>query len=587
MRSAESTFFYNRQVERKAAMAGFPITASARDAPPLSRLQRSSSAEKLKPCIENNVLLSPYPKVNVPVCSVYTVVKAFLSSAGSKLAAVDYHRSYTRQELLRAIERYAAGFQSLGVRKGHHVCIHLRTSVDAFVVVFALVFAGATVVLCNTSLKHRELVVRMTDADATHVVTDTPNAEKMGKVCDQISLSDENRFVLGEAAGFISILGFEHLEDKDFREVAVLDPRNTLAAIAFSSGTGGHVKGVEITHYSYVANMVQNKSTIASDETDVLLAWNPITHTCGFLFTMLAVCVGSTCVIVSPALTYNQFIDVCNKYQVSSLFGFPSRIHRIMHEMQRSRVRLESVRKLCLAGCAVTEPLMREALAVFPNLRNFRNFYGVAECCGLLAAPGVEEIDYSDVGFPTPNTELKFLCLKSGRPVGSNEQGEVVFRTPSMTRGYYKRPHETAELLDANSWCHTGDVAFYDESGRVHIVERLKEMIKCMDNQVAPAELEDLIMSRCPAVAEVGIVGLPHPDYGEVPTAFVTLKPGQEISEKEIKNIVAENLATYKQLLGGVYFPASLPRTETGQLLRSALRKDPNYRLPCEHAAAS
>ncbi|KAL3174919.1 hypothetical protein MRX96_010947 [Rhipicephalus microplus] len=87
---------------------------------------------------------------------------------------------------------------------------------------------------------------------------------------------------------------------------------------------------------------------------------------------------------------------------VSALFGFPSRMHRIMHEMQCSRVRLESVRKLCLAGCAVTELLMREALVVFPNLRNFRNFYGVAECCGLLAAPGVEEIDYSDVGFPTP-----------------------------------------------------------------------------------------------------------------------------------------------------------------------------------------
>lgn len=567
-------------------MAGFPITMSSPDAPPLSRLRRSSSAEKLNPRIENNVLFSPHAKVNVPVCSIYTVVKAFLSSAGSKLAAVDYHRSYTRQNLLHAIERYAAGFQSLGVRKGHHVCIHMRTSVDAFVTSFALIFAGATVILCNTSLKHRELEARMTDADATHVVTDSPNAEKVGKVCDQISLSDENRFVLGEAEGFISILGFEHLDNKDFREVAVLDPPNTLAAIAFSSGTGGQVKGVEITHYSFVANMVQNKNTIASDETDVLLAWNPVTHTCGFLFTMLAACVGSTCVIVSPALTYKQFIDVCNKYQVSALFGFPSRMHRIMHEMQCSRVRLESVRKLCLAGCAVTELLMREALVVFPNLRNFRNFYGVAECCGLLAAPGVEEIDYSDVGFPTPNAELKFLCLKSGRPVGLNEHGEVAFRTPSMTRGYYKRPRETAELIDADSWCHTGDVAYYDECGRVHIVERLKEMIKCMDNQVAPAEVEDLIMSSCPAVAEVGIIGLPHSDYGEVPTAFITLKPGQEISEKEIKKVVAENLATYKQLLGGVYFISSLPRSETGQLLRSVLRKDPNYRLPCGHAAA-
>ncbi|XP_054922966.1 uncharacterized protein [Dermacentor andersoni] len=569
-------------------MAGLPITVSPRDAPPLSRLRRSSSAEKLRPHIENNVLYSPHAKVNVPVCSIYSAVKAFLSAAGSKLAVVDYYRSYTRQELLRVIERHAVGFQSLGVRKGHHVCIHLRNSVDAFVTAFALVFAGATVVLCNTSLKHRELLMRMTNSEATHVVTDPPNAEKIGKVCDEVSMPEKSRFVLGEAAGFISILGFEHMEEKDFREVAVPDPRNTLAALAYSSGTGGLAKGIEITHYSFVANMVQNKNCMASDETDVLLAWNPITHTCGFLFTMLAACVGSTCVVVSPALTYNQFIDVCNKYQVSSLFGFPSRIHRLMQEMQRSRVRLESVRKLCIAGCSVTEPLMREALAVFPNLRNFRNLYGVAECCGLLAAPGQDEINCSDVGFPTPNVALKFVCLQTGCALGPHEHGEVTFRTASMMRGYYKLPRETAEIVDANGWCRTGDLAFYDESGRVHVVERLKEMIKCMDNQVAPAELEELILSSCPAVAEVGVVGLPHPDYGEVPTAFVTRKPGQDISEKEIKKLVAENLATYKQLLGGVYFPASLPRMETtGKLLRSVLRMDPNYRMRSEHLAPS
>ncbi|KAH8020378.1 hypothetical protein HPB51_001011 [Rhipicephalus microplus] len=123
---------------------------------PQLNIDHRRGAEKLNPRIENNVLFSPHAKVNVPVCSIYTVVKAFLSSAGSKLAAVDYHRSYTRQNLLHAIERYAAGFQSLGVRKGHHVCIHMRTSVDAFVTSFALIFAGATVILCNTSLKHRE-----------------------------------------------------------------------------------------------------------------------------------------------------------------------------------------------------------------------------------------------------------------------------------------------------------------------------------------------------------------------------------------------------------------------------------------------
>ncbi|XP_077486298.1 uncharacterized protein LOC144097449 isoform X4 [Amblyomma americanum] len=567
-------------------MPGLPITASPRDAPPLSRIRRSSSAEKLKPRIENNVLYSPHPKVTVPVCSVYTAVKSFLSAAGSKLAAVDYTRSYSRQELLRAIERYAAGFQSLGLRPGHHVCVCLRNSVDSFVVVFALVFAGTTVVLCNTSLKQLELRARMTDSDCTHVVTDPPNAEKLHTACNEVNIPEKSRFVLGEAAGFISILGFDLLDEADFREVAVADPRNALAGISYSSGITGLVKGMEITHYSFVANMVQNKNVMASDESDVFLAWNPITHTCGFLFTMLAACVGSTCVIVSPALTYNQFIDVCSKYQVSALFGFPSRLHRLMHEMQQSRVRLGAMRKLCVAGSQVSEGMMREALVVFPNLRCFRNFYGVAECCGLLAAPGQEEINYSDQGLPTPNVEMKFVSPMTGKAVGPKEHGEVFFRTPSMMRGYYKQPKETALIIDANGWCRTGDLAYYDETGRVHFVERLKEMIKCMDNQVAPAEIEELITSSCPGVDKVGVVGLPHPDYGEVATAFVALKPGCHVTEKDIKKIVADNLAAYKQLLGGVYFLPALPHNDTGELLRSALRTDPNYRSGTSSMAA-
>ncbi|XP_077486297.1 putative 4-coumarate--CoA ligase 2 isoform X3 [Amblyomma americanum] len=478
----------------QAAMPGLPITASPRDAPPLSRIRRSSSAEKLKPRIENNVLYSPHPKVTVPVCSVYTAVKSFLSAAGSKLAAVDYTRSYSRQELLRAIERYAAGFQSLGLRPGHHVCVCLRNSVDSFVVVFALVFAGTTVVLCNTSLKQLELRARMTDSDCTHVVTDPPNAEKLHTACNEVNIPEKSRFVLGEAAGFISILGFDLLDEADFREVAVADPRNALAGISYSSGITGLVKGMEITHYSFVANMVQNKNVMASDESDVFLAWNPITHTCGFLFTMLAACVGSTCVIVSPALTYNQFIDVCSKYQ--------------------------------------------------------------------------------------------FVSPMTGKAVGPKEHGEVFFRTPSMMRGYYKQPKETALIIDANGWCRTGDLAYYDETGRVHFVERLKEMIKCMDNQVAPAEIEELITSSCPGVDKVGVVGLPHPDYGEVATAFVALKPGCHVTEKDIKKIVADNLAAYKQLLGGVYFLPALPHNDTGELLRSALRTDPNYRSGTSSMAA-
>lgn len=530
----------------------------------------------LKGRIENKILCSPYPKITVPVCSVYTCVKSFLSVAGSRVVAVDYTTSYTRQELLRALERYAAGFQSQGLKLGDHVCVHMRNSVDSFVTVFGLIFAGATIVLAKTSLTHRELMYQMTDADATYIVTDPPNADKVRKVCDEMKMPEKARFILGEAPGFTSILGFALIGPKQFREVPVPDPKNTIAGISYTSGTTGMPKGVEITHFSFVANIVLAKSVTASDETDVFLAWNPITHMSGFLFTMLGACIGSTCVIVSPALTFNQFIDVCNKYQVSALFSFASRLQGLVNEMLRTNTKLKQVRKVSVGGSKVTETLGRRTCEVFPSIHNFRNFYGMTETCGLIANPGQDEINFVDLGVPTPDVEIKILNTDS-ELLGPNQPGLLMFRTPSTMRGYYKKPKETAEVLLKDGWCNSGDMVYYDDNGRLHYLERVKEMIKCMDNQVVPAELENLILSMCPAVAEVSVIGIPHPEYGEVAAAYVVLHEHQrgKVTENDIAKIVADNLAKHKHLYGGVYFPPSLPHTDTGKVLKNEVRKNP------------
>ncbi|XP_049272428.1 probable 4-coumarate--CoA ligase 2 [Rhipicephalus sanguineus] len=538
-----------------------------------------SNATLLKGRIENKILYSPYPKLKIPVCSVYTCVKSFLSVAGNRIVAVDYTTSYTRQELLRALERYAAGFQSQGLKMGDHVCVHMRNSVDAFVTVFSLIFAGATTVLAKTSLTHRELLYQMTDGDAKYIVTDPPNADKVRKVCDEMKMPEKARFILGEAPGFTSILGFALMDPKQFREVPVPDPRNTIAGISYTSGTTGLPKGVEITHFSFIANIVLSKDITASDETDVFLAWNPITHMSGFLFTMLGICIGSTCVIVSPALTFNQFVDVCNKYQVSSVFSFASRLQNLVNEMLRTNIKLEQVRKLSVGGSLVTETLARRAIQAFPMLHNFRNFYGMTETCGLIANPGQDEIDFVDLGVPTPNVEIMILNKSNGQLMGPNEPGELLYRTPSIMRGYYKRPKETAEILLKDGWCSSGDMIYYDHNGRLHYLERLKDMIKCMDNQVVPAEVENLILSMCPAVAEVCVLGLPHPEYGEAAAAFVVLHEHHkgEVTEDDIKKIVADNLSKQKHLYGGVYFPPSLPRTDTGKVRKNEIRKNPAY----------
>lgn len=545
---------------------------------------RSIGGESIKARIENNVLYSPYRPVDIPVCSVYTAVKGFLrAEPGSAIAVLDARKGLTRSDLLTMIERYAAGFQKLGIKPFDHVCVHLRNSVDCLVVVFGIIFAGATVVLSNARNNRDELVYRMRDGEAAYVITDMKNAQKVRDACDVLKLPEEKRLALSDAPGFTSIAGFEVLDEEAFVELPISDPRNRIAAIVYTSGTTGPPKGIEVTHYSFVANLFQNRTVLASNEEEVYLAWNPITHVSGFFFTMLAACIGFKCVVVPSTLTFHKFEDICHKHKVTWMTCLPARLAYLTRNMELMNVRMRSVRTLCVSGSGMTEELARTALTVFPCLRQFRNIYSLSECCGLVTASSKFEISSNDLGFPTPNVELKFLNLKTREPVGPMEHGEIIFRSPTTMRGYYKRPQETAKILDSEGWCLTGDLGYYEKSGRVHYVERLSELIKCMDNLVVPCELEERILQKCPGVGDVGVVGIPDPDYGEIPTAFVVLKEGWKgkVTEDDIKITVSDALAEHKRL-GAVYFCDFLPHTETGTVRRSALREDPRFRCSGE-----
>lgn len=550
-----------------------------RRSPPI----RSSAPDTYRARIENNVLHSPFPAVDIPECSVYKALKRLLLAGGENApwsaAVVDSRRSLSRPALLHMMERYAAGFQRLGVHPGVHVCVHLRNNVQCMAVIFGIIFAGGTVILSNVMHKRHELLYRMRDGEATFVVTDLKNSDKVGEVCDELKLPEENRLSVSDATGFTCIAGFDTLEGEAFVEPAISDPRNTIAALVYTSGTTGLPRGVEITHYSFVANLFQNRAVLMPDEADVYLAWSPLTHVSGFLFTMLLACNGFTCVITAPHLTTQKFLDICDKHKVSWVLCFPTRMQHLMRNMTLMGFRLPSVRTLVVGGSAVPDDVIRMARAVFPGLRSMCNLYALNEACGCLTAAKQSDIGSIDLGVPTPNVQLKFVNMKTRETVGPMEHGEIAFRSPAMMRGYYKRPEETAQVVDSDGWCLTGDLGYYDKSGRVHLVERLKELIKTMDNQVVPGELEDLIREKCPEVGEVGVVGLPDPVLGEVPAAFVVLtEEGKgRVTEADIKKAVSDNLAAYKRL-GAVYFCDFLPHSETGKVRRSTLREDQRFR---------
>ncbi|XP_077545340.1 uncharacterized protein LOC144158363 [Haemaphysalis longicornis] len=532
----------------------------------------------MKASIKDGVIYSPYPRCDIPPVSIYTAVKTCLENKPEKISVVDDHLCLTRRQFLDRIRRYAVGFQARGIGPGDTVCAYLSNSVENFVAMYGVAFSGATVMLAKTSLTEQELYYQMKDGDATHVLTEAQYAEKVLKVHARLRL--QGLFVTGTSDGFESVSGFAELDGRDYEELAVSDPAETVAALAYTSGTTGLPKGVEISHRSFVANLHTSKSHVSTNDEDVLLAWNPITQPSGFLFTMVAACVGSTCVIVSPALRFEQIVDYVDRYKVTTLASFPTRIRQIVGEMRRRGTRLRGVRRINVGG-GIISPLLAEAVSgAFEDLLCLRNSYGMTESCGIVCTSPVDAISAGNMGYPATMVEIKVEDPKTGAKLGPNKNGELCYKIPSVMKGYYKKPEATAAFIDEDGWCHSGDLCYYDERGRLYFVERLKEVIRCMDQQIAPAELEDHIMTSLRGhVAEVAVAGVPHSEYGEAAAAYVVLAPSsrEKLAKEDlivrIKDAVAGVFAPHKHLHGGVHFVDGFPRTETGKVKRNFLRQ--------------
>jgi acyl-CoA synthetase (AMP-forming)/AMP-acid ligase II len=208
---------------------------------------------------------------------------------------------------------------------------------------------------------------------------------------------------------------------------------------------------------------------------------------------------------------------------------------------------------------------------------NVRQAYGMTESSALvLSTPYEEDITKfirkpGTVGLPLPTVQMKVICTTSGEALGPGQQGEVCIKSPCLMLGYINNPEATSATIDKDGWLHTGDIGYYDEDDYFFIVDRLKELIKYNAYQVAPSELEAIILTH-PQVMDTAVVGLPDPSAGELPLAFVVRKPGATVTESELQQFVDEKVAAFKKLRGGVRFVSAIPRTASGKMLRRELK---------------
>jgi len=511
------------------------------------------------------IFKSPLADVDIPDTALTAYVLARASELGDKAALVDgpTGRTITYAALDTAIRSFAGGLVAQGFQVGQVLAL-MSPNIPEYAVIFhGAAMAGGTITTINPTYTEYEVHHQLLDSGASILVTvpmflSVATAAAADTAVTQI-------YVLGEAEGAMPITA---LFGAPLADQVPVSPQDVVA-LPYSSGTTGLSKGVMLSHRNLVANLAQTISAARIREDEVLIAVLPFFHIYGMQVLMNSGLRAGATVVTMPRFDLEEFLELHQRYGITRSFVAPPIVvalakHPIVDNYDLSK--LEQV----FSGAA---PLSAQ-LSIEAGLRlgcEVAQGFGMTEMSPVshLTPPG--SVKPGSVGFTAPNTQTRIVDPVSGADLGIDEDGEVCVRGPQVMLGYLNNAAATEITIDREGWLHTGDIGHIDVDGHLFIVDRLKELIKYKGFQVAPAELEALLLSH-PAIADVAVVGQSDEEAGEVPVAHVVLRPGLEASEQEIMAFVAEKVAHFKHVRS-VVFTDAIPKSASGKILRRLIRR--------------
>jgi acyl-CoA synthetase (AMP-forming)/AMP-acid ligase II len=502
---------------------------------------------------------SDYPDVAVGGTTLPAMVQAAIERQPDRIALIEgaSGASVTYAEFGRRVERISAWFAHHGVAAGDTVALWAPNTPPWAACALAAMRLGARVTAVNPGWTARETATQLADAGATVAVA-APH--------------------LAEAAA--GMAGIRHVVALDaLREVLACgypvpspatDP-DAVALLPYSSGTTGLPKGVLLTHTNLVTTVRQVQAVARFSDQDTVLALAPFFHVLGGIVTLaVPLAVGATVVTVSqfePALV----LDVIERHRISATAVPPPVAAFLAHHPSAAGRDLSSLRLLAVGGAPLPTAVHRAVAERLPGCVVAQGWGLTETTAGICVPDRLNPSPPGTVGRLLPNTELRVVEPDTGRGLGGGETGELWVRGPQVMAGYLNRPSATAEILGPDGWLRTGDLGQVDTDGNVVVLDRLKELIKVDGYQVAPAELEDLLLTH-PSVADAAVVGRPDDRHGERPVAYVVA--AEPISAAAVTEWMAEQTAPYKRL-ADVIVVDQLPRTPSGKLLRRVLREQP------------
>jgi acyl-CoA synthetase (AMP-forming)/AMP-acid ligase II len=510
------------------------------------------------------IFKSPHPDVVIPDVALTPFVLDKADRLGDKVAIVEAGtgRSYTYKQIADGVHRLAAGLHARGFRKGDVLAIMSPNLPEYPIAFHGVATAGGVNTTLNPTYTSDEIAFQLNDSRARLLITIPPLVGKAKEAAAKSKV--EEIIVFGDAEGavpFTSLLGDGKVPDVH------LDPATDLVALPYSSGTTGFSKGVMLTHRNLVANLVQTSACLEISEDEKFMAFLPFFHIYGMTVIMNQGLYHGVTLVSMPRFELEPCLQAVQDYRVTRFFLVPPIVVLLAKHPAVDKYDLSSVKR-AFSGAAPLDADTAQAASDRIGCRLSQG-YGLTETSPVShIVSDNEKAVPGSVGSTVPNTECKIADVASGTVLGRNEDGEIWIRGPQVMKGYLNNDAATRSSIDADGFFHTGDIGHIDDHDRYFIVDRLKELIKYKGFQVAPAELEALLLSH-PNIADVAVIGVLDEEGEEVPKAFVVLKEPQD--PNEIMEFVAARVAPHKKIRR-VEVVDQIPKSPTGKILRRILR---------------
>jgi len=493
----------------------------------------------------------------------------------------------TLEEMNQKVNRFANALTELGIKKGDRVAIISHNCPQYAIYLYALAKTGAWVTPLNFALKGKEISELINHAEPVAFIVEDELADNVTKL--QQDMPSVKHYIMINLAGkkqlperwldFDQLCSEKYSDDEPYFEVNGDD----VMTLMYTSGTEAMPKGVMNTHANWHSTIMSGVIDLHLLAEDTIINSIPLYHVAGVNLLIGSLSVG-TRVIMHHEPSPAEILQLVQNEKVTYLVYPPTIFTNILklpipNIEEFMRKSFSSVRIAVLFGAPIAGAPMRRLVEILPNVY-WMNYYGQSELTPLgaiLQHPDVlrkfkeseERFGGAEpIGPPHTMVEMKVVD-ENNNDVPPGTVGEMVARSPSVMLGYYQEPKKTREIFKGG-WLHTGDLAIMDEEHYFYFVDRKKDIVKSGGENVSTVEVESLIFDH-PKVAEVAIVGLPHPRWIEAVTAFVVPKPGESITEEEIIQFCKENLAGYK-VPKKVVVLDELPKNPTGKVLKKDIR---------------